>query len=1219
MGAVREVVPLIGTSLGPYRIDAEIGSGGMGRVYRATTARRVAGLDSGVTVALKVVHAHLLETEGFFRRFLREAEIGKSIVHENVVRTLDCDSLMSGGSRIDFLVMEYVEGQTLRALSAELSLVPEELCRHIGREVSKGLAAIHAAGVVHRDMKPDNVLITKRQVVKVMDLGVARLNDEARRLSQTGAFVGSVEYASPEQFRSPSDVDHRADLHALGLILYELATAQHPYHADDFRGVMRKVLDDAPRRAGEVNPQLSPFFEEVVHTLLAKRREDRFAGAAELLRVLEEGEGSSWWKTRTQAIRAETKRPLRRIRIPRETAVYGRSTELAKLTTLFETACAGDGQVVVIEGEPGIGKSRLVDEFVGLLPQRGREFNFLYGSYPPGGAATASGAFSTAYREQFGDADLGETLKDYLKATPVLVPAFAALLRGETTPAGVEPLTKDSLQTVFVHATRALAAERPTIVLVDDLHFAPEEGRALFAALAMAVPGHRVLLVGTARPGVDPKWLGSIERIGASRIALPRLGPKDLVRLLADTLKSEHLAEELSGRIAVKSDGNPFFVFEILRGLREGQFITKRDDGTWATTRVIADIQIPSSVLDLVQARVADLDQDQRNALDVASCLGFEFDPALVAAVLGVGTIPLLQRLAHVEKAHRLVRSAGRRFVFDHHQVQEALYGGMPEMLREEYHAAIASALEAQGGAAEKEPKELGGALCVDLAEHFLRGGKGARALRYLAAALTHLESGYLNDATARLAQRALATPGLVSGRARCELLIRLGRRLDFLGRRDEGIATLEEAVAVARSADVPELLCRALTDLGWNLHLLARYSEAEPPLLAALDLARKTGHRPTESRVSSSLGNLVLQRGRVGEAQAHFERGLALAIESADRGQEGLSRADLCNALLVLGRLEEALAHLDRALALARESSNLRSEANASGNLGVILDQLGRHAEAARHHRRQVELARAIGDRLGESIATGNLGGISASAGRFEEWRSIAERWVVLAREIGHRQGESIALVNVAGALLSLGRTDEARVRLGEGLDLTRRIGLRQVTGWLLTVLADVNWTEGRLADAELGMREAIDVLDSIGDRVEAASCRAMLGALLARSGRIDEARTVLDSARAAAVDSGAPDKEARALAHLAALPGGDPNAAVRALERLAPEFHAQTRMEVLLALFHATGDRVHLAAAKALLDDVLALNPPECRDAMLKNVRLNREIADAAKAAGL
>jgi serine/threonine-protein kinase len=181
-----------GAQIGPYRILATLGSGGMGTVYRAEGPQG--------EVALKVVREGLLE-EGFFRRFLREAEIGRRVVHENVVRTLDADAATVDGAVRHFLVMEYVEGQTLRDLLREMGRVPEDLCRHIGREVGSGLRAIHDAGAVHRDLKPENVLITADHVVKVMDLGVARLVDEAARRSITGGFVGTFLYAAPERTR----------------------------------------------------------------------------------------------------------------------------------------------------------------------------------------------------------------------------------------------------------------------------------------------------------------------------------------------------------------------------------------------------------------------------------------------------------------------------------------------------------------------------------------------------------------------------------------------------------------------------------------------------------------------------------------------------------------------------------------------------------------------------------------------------------------------------------------------------------------------------------------------------------------------------------------------------------------------------------------------------------------------------------------------------------
>ncbi len=1172
---------MIGETLGPYRIVAELGSGGMGKVWRAKVEGRAPGLPAGTDVALKVVHPHLLEEPGFFKRFLREADIGKRIVHENVVRTYDADAIRRGGEDVHFLVMEFVEGQTLRALLADLGRVPEELCRHIGKEAAKGLAAIHAGGVVHRDVKPENILITKDHVVKVMDLGVARLAEEALRISQTGAFVGSVQYAAPEQFGTEVAVDGRTDIYSLGVTLYELATGQNPFADVDVQRTLRRVLNEPPRRCAEINPQLSPFFEEAVHALLAKKPEGRFASAADFVRVLDENEKSEWWKARARAIRATTKRPLRRIRVPRETALYGREAEIARLRALFAKAKAGDGQTILVEGEAGIGKSRLVDEFVGLLQREGEDLNFLYGSYPPGGAATAAGAFTTAYREQFGVEDLEETLKAYLPETPVLVPAFAAMLRGEVAPRGAESLTKDSIQTVFVRSTRSLAAERPTVVLIDDLHFAPEEGRSLLAALAMAVPGHRILLVGTSRPGLDEKWLSNLDRLGVGRMALARLGPKDLSRLLVDALRSESLAGELAYRIGTKTDGNPFFVFEILRGLREGEYLAQRADGTWVTTRMIAEIQIPSSILEMVQARVADLDDQERNLLDVAACAGFEFDPLLVAQVLGLAKIPAMQALAKVEKKHRLVRSVGRRFAFDQHQVQEALYEGLPEILREEYHAAIAGALEAQGAAAGKDPKTLGGALCVDLTRHFFAGNRPESAKTYVEAALAHLDAGYQNDDASRLATRALGVAGLLLGVERCRTLILEARRLERKGRTEEEVRTLEEAKALADAADDRALRAKARNELGDLLRRLARPQEAGPVLDEALALYRAVGDREGEAVVTMNLGLVAWAADRFDAARAHVERSLAIAREIGNRRIEATATQNMGVVSWNQSRFEEARWHYERCLALYREVRNRPEEILAAANLGLVYWSLGRYEEARAQFEAALVGAREIGFRTAEAHAMDCLGIVSRALGRLDEARVLMERQLALRREFGDRLGEATALLGLGVVLGEIGRLDEAGARVEAALASFR----------------------------------------SIPSQVGEANALAALGSLLAERGRDAEAARLLSDAAARAREIGLPGVRLVATARLANLPVGDRATSLSTALGALAECEATAEIGETIAarflLWKATGDAAHLMEAKRRLDDLLAHAPADCRESMVENVRLHREIVEASRPA--
>ncbi|MHC4817425.1 MAG: serine/threonine-protein kinase, partial [Planctomycetota bacterium] len=253
--------------IGSREILEVLGVGGMGTVYLAEEAlpddlsrRSSVGAKADASgqrrrVGLKVIHPHLIHSPGYLKRFRREAEIGRRVRHPNVVQTYGVDVVQQDRRHFHCLVMEYVQGQTLRELAEEFEQVPEQLCRHIGLEVAKGLVAIHAAGAIHRDLKPENVLLTDDEMVKVMDLGVAHVSgDEALRLSRTGAFVGSLLYAAPEQFGG-GPADGRCDLYALGLTLYELAGGKHPFLADDVRAVLRLQERGRVRRVSELNPQ----------------------------------------------------------------------------------------------------------------------------------------------------------------------------------------------------------------------------------------------------------------------------------------------------------------------------------------------------------------------------------------------------------------------------------------------------------------------------------------------------------------------------------------------------------------------------------------------------------------------------------------------------------------------------------------------------------------------------------------------------------------------------------------------------------------------------------------------------------------------------------------------------------------------------------------------------------------------------------------------------
>jgi serine/threonine-protein kinase len=1092
------------------------------------------------------------------------------------------------------------EAQTLRSLLDDLGRVPEELCRHIGREVARALATIHRTGRQHGDLRPQTILITGDGTVEVMKPGPHR--DPARALR----------YTAPELVHGNEAVDGRTDLYALGAILYELATGHHPFSGEDSQAVLRRIQTETPRRVGELNPQFSPFFEEVIRNLLEKDPGRRFGSAAQLVQVLVEGERAAWWRRRSRELRQAARRPLRRVRVPLETALYGRAGELQRLRDSYERARSGDGQVVLVDGEAGIGKTRLIHEFVAELVGAGDDLNFLHGSYPPGGAATAAGAFTTAYREHFGIEGLEETLEDYLKVTPLLIPAFAALLRGDPAPPGGARLTKESLQTAFVHLSQELAAERPTVILIDDLHFSPEEGRSLFAALALAVPGHRLMLIGNARSGTPEDWSASMRRLEhVSALPLPRLAAEEVRRLVIDAFGAGPLAEELAPQIATRSDGNPFFVFEIIRELRERGLVARLPGGAWAPAGPIGEVPIPSTVLALIQARIGRLDQEDRELLDVASCWGFEFDPTLVAETVGRGVVHTLRRFARMEERERLIRAAGRCYEFDHHQVQEALYEQLLEPLRQRYHGALADALERRKEAGGKSPKVLDGVVAVELCQHFYRGGCSERAHRYLQAALDHLEAHYMNGAALELADRALAAATL-QGPERLDVLLRKLRRLRLLGRLNEVPAVLDAAEALADAGRERRVQSQVARERGIHLIQTARYDEARSALQSAIELARSAGDLAEEGLASQRLGAVHYSLGQFEEARSHYERSIAIAEQVNDRRQEGDANLGLGIVFRLMGLHQESKERFDRALALAVEQGDRVAEATATGNLGVVFLDMGRYEDARACCERTLRLCRQNGHRSHELVAEANLGVALFELGHPGEALVHQARQLALSRETGQRDPEAIALCNQGIAYALFGDFDRAQRLLEASRSLCAGAGLG-FEGQTLYELAVLEEYRGEVGGAERLYREALALFRKHEGRRVIALALVALGRLLAGLGRDKEAREHLTESLGLAQELDYAREAVLASIHLALLPGGDCDSALEVFRAHESRLSHYEKMRALFRLWEGRGDVSHLEEAHRLLMELRSHSPVEYQETMMANVPLHHEIRAA------
>lgn len=1228
----------MGTRLGPYRLLERLGTGAMGSVYRAEG-------DEGL-VALKLIHSHLLDRAGFFKRFQREAESGRRVNHENVVRTFDSDLLVVDGQPCFFLVMEYVRGRTLRELLRERGALPETLVREIGRQVAAGLTAIHDVGIVHRDLKPENVLVSERHRVRIMDLGVARVEGASTRLTQSGDFAGSLRYAAPEQFTS-EPVGPATDLYALGVLLYELLAGRCPFRGEGPGAVMQAHLHETPPALEDVVANVSPLMCALATSLLEKSPATRPPSAQAVRTLLTDGERSAWWRRRQSETQPRFS-GLPRIAVGRELPFTGRRAELTQLMRALDGVAGGAGRVVWLEGEAGIGKSRLVYAFLREASSVGA--CLLYGTFSPSGGRRA---ILDSVLDRLGPARLETRLEPYFEETPRVASRLADALLRRPSRDDAPRLEGGALHAACVRLMRGLASNGPVVWVIEDLHFAEALAVQESLALARGVEGHPVLLLLTARPAGIKGKRAAFERLDSyERLAVGRLDVDAVCRLVEHAYRNPALADALGQRIASVSDGVPFFALELIRSLNDRGFVAEGADGVFEATTTIDAIEAPDSLAGLIRARLAALSREERAAVELGAVLGFTFDPDLLARVLECPSVSALDALAEIERRHGIVRAEGALCHFDHHLVRDVILSDVSEALQREYHSLVADAFAAREGLANAAVEDATPEACFFMASHRLAGRNPAEALAWVEPVLRHSPVSARSERTLRFVEEVLSSPGVVSGTQRARLLLTAGSRLDLMGRSADAVKRAEEALALADESEAWGLRSAASRLLGWALSHQGRAEEAEVRLRDSVALARSAGNAAEELDAEGLLGAFLLVTGRDEEAVPHIERQLVLGRSQGDHGAVCKAAGNLGLVLLDQGRADEARARMLEARDLFHEDGDLLGAARAIGNLGLVASARGESAEAVARYEEQLRLAREIGDRrceanarlnlsaeflargeyepagehvaylfalsrdLGdpylESSARWNMGELAWARGRLADAREDFEASLAMSSAFGSRDGEAELRVNLGRLAATVGDVATAVVELEAARDLSREIEDLRIESLAWVGLAQVAGIEGRSAEAVERAQHAVACLDESEHQKARIEPLLELGTQAVSAGDSDLATTALTATIELARACGAPGPEVVAYALLAVVTG-DVAQVERAFAGSASRMSLMERLTVHALVWRAVGDETHLASARTLLQQLCAGVPEDTRRSMLVDIPLFRDLVGA------
>ncbi|MCB0163857.1 MAG: protein kinase [Anaerolineae bacterium] len=1003
-----------------YQIEALIGRGGMGAVYRSND------LIEDRLVAIKVLHYFLdTQTDVALTRFQREFRVLAQLDHPRIVRAFGYGMYQN----MPYLVLEFLSGQTL---AQELSngLIPWPRLLPIARQICEALVYLHDQSIIHRDLKPGNLMIQNHgdPQVKLMDFGLVRPANFSQHLTQEGVALGTVSYMAPEQAQG-FPVDFRADLYALGVILYEMVTGRPPFIHDNPAMVLMQQITSSPLAPSQFNANIDESLEQLILQLLAKEPAQR-PSTDEVVATLA--------LLADDAPPAMSRSKPKRVDLIPRVPLIGREQALAEVWQVWSQAQSSRGQTVLVEGAAGIGKTRLLDEAAAQVRLTGgsivRDHCREYGSLP-----------------YYPLIDMvATTLDSLLTVRPSLPVELSRLLPGasdsiETSTAGDQAEARLRIFMGCWTVFREAGQSQPLMIVVEDIQWANSATLELLGYLAERIESSPILLVMTYRSEEIEAHspLAQLQqelwrRNQAKVIRLEALRPEQVKDFLKMALGQAQVPPLVVDSFYETTNGNPFFIEETLKALAaEGQveqWINQPSSQSGHYTGLALPLPLPQNVLVLAERRLALLSVEDRPILTTAAVLGSEFSFSLLQMVAQLDEDDLLDaidRLLAARLIEELPLQAGEdRYRFSQEALRQALLNTLSQRRKRQLHKRTGNAMQNLIDTSRPQTWPI-------LAYHFTQAGEYNQALNYC------LQAGHA-------AAKAYANAEAVTHYRHALTIIEISDRVNSIGE---------------------EQLRDLYINLGRNLEMAGKYDEALQIYQALEALSRERSSQPLELAASLAQATIRATSTPVNDqtqGEALSQRALALAQKLNDPQAEAKAYWNLLLLFKDTERFQEALDCAHQAITICRQYGLPEQMAYVFNDMAWVYLGLGRtddidtSLEQARTLWRQLNNKPMLADNLSVSASQkyfrGNFQGafelaeeayqISQSIDNF--WNLANSQWVMA--HVYMEYGEFGRAVEVLEATIQL--SDEA--------------------GWVfgqVTTRADLGLVFGLMGDIERGL----------------------------------------------------------------------------------------------------------------------------------------------------
>jgi predicted ATPase/class 3 adenylate cyclase len=798
-----------------------------------------------------------------------------------------------------------------------------------------------------------------------------------------------------------------------------------------------------------------------------------------------------------------------------ETRMIGRDAELRRLQDALHHAMDhAETHFVMIVGDAGVGKSRLLYEFdnwIELLPE---DVFYFKGRARQETARTPFALFHSLFAVRF---DIRETdsaaaaLAKFRAEMAGFLDADHADLVGHLmgfdfsgSPAVAHLLQSPSfgrLATAYLtNYLRALAADSPTVIFLEDLHWADDSSLNLIEHLTGEIPAGRLLVVGLARPEFferHPDWGPNMIRLD-----LQPLAKNDSQELVNEILqKAENVPVELSVLVVTGAEGNPLYVEELIHMLIEDGVIVRGDDVWRIEIDRLQDIRVSPTLTGVLQARLDSLPPGEKAVLQRASVVGRRFWDAIISALdeqnaLHVQTALNAARDRELILQHdRSAFEGAREYVFKHTLLRNVTYETVPPKLRRAYHAQVAHWLEDHAG------DRIGEYLSL-IAGHYELADEQENAADYWRrAGSEQLKVSSYREAVDTLQHALDLLPEDAQAR-RAIVLIEAGRAYNKLSDYPTARQCLEQGLALAREAGDRTAEVDAYNELFSVADNQSAADELQMLAESALTLARASGYRKGLGAGLNNLANLASKQGHVAAAQRYYQEAMAIAAEVSNRRGEASCLHSLAVLAGDLGNSEESRQLLEASLAIRKEIGDEYGRAVCLMNLGVLVYNLGNYDQARQHFEASLAIHRDMGDKQGMAYCLNNMSVLAIGLEMYDAARQYCEESLAIQQAIGSPYGVALSLHNLGVIASNQKAYARARELYAESLAIRREIKDRRGIAVTLNELGAVARKQGELDQAHQHHQEALTLFQEIGDHHGLAHSITLTGYLKVEQG---------------------------------------------------------------------------------------------------------------------